>query len=133
MPSSVNESKPLVAFFGATGGCCAAALTRSLNAGFTCTACTYLPETPKTLVSQLILFTVARTPAKLTELLLSKGVSQSTITSYLHITEGDVLDDKAVKSVLSHDGKNASIILSGIGNHPFFTYPSPLPLKPFSC
>lgn len=78
----------------------------------------------QTLVFQLILFTVARTPTKLTELLLSKGVSQSTITSYLHITEGDVLDDKAVKSALSHDGKIASVILSGIGNYPFL--PTPL-------
>ena len=33
------SDKPLIAFFGATGGCCAAALARSLIAGYPCTAC----------------------------------------------------------------------------------------------
>ncbi|MCJ1424588.1 hypothetical protein MMC29_002476 [Sticta canariensis] len=36
--SSIKSSKPLVAFFGATGGCSAAALIRALNAGYFCAA-----------------------------------------------------------------------------------------------
>lgn len=61
--------------------------------------------------------TVARTPSKLTELLLSKGVSQSAISSHLTVTEGDVRDVSAVKSTLSPKGQTASIIISGIGEH----------------
>lgn len=71
---------------------------------------------------------VARTPSKLTSLLLSKGVSQSTITSQLNITEGDIRDVQAVKSVLSHDGKTAGIILSGIGK-PSLLPPSQCPFQ----
>lgn len=37
------SANTLVAFFGATGGCCAAALTRSLNDGFSCTARMVIP------------------------------------------------------------------------------------------
>ncbi|MCJ1470665.1 hypothetical protein MMC07_009311, partial [Pseudocyphellaria aurata] len=92
----MNSSKPLVAFFGATGGCSAAALACALNADYPCTA-------------------LARTPSKLTELLLSKGVSQSAISTHLRVTQGDVRDVSAVKNALSPDGLTASIIVSGIG------------------
>ena len=60
-------------------------------------------------------FTVARTPSKLTELLLSKGVSQSAISAHLSVTQGDVRDVGAVKSTLSPSGQTASIVISGIG------------------
>ena len=117
MYSTANEAKPLIAFFGATGGCCAAALARSLKAGYTCLACTILPRKSKRIICLLTTSTVARTPSKLTSQLLSKGVSQSTITAHLHITEGDVRDIKAVEAALTLDGQIASIILSGIGNN----------------
>lgn len=38
------NDKPLIAFFGATGGCCLAALTRTLQAGYPCAACKYRPQ-----------------------------------------------------------------------------------------
>lgn len=67
--------------------------------------------------------TVARTPSKLTELLLSKGVSQSAISSYLIVTQGDVRNVSVVKSTLSPNGQTASIIISGIGEHAHFISP----------
>lgn len=77
--------------------------------------------------------TVARTPTKLTELLLSKGVSQSTISSQLSVTEGDVRDVSAVKSALTPNGQPVSIIVSGIGEHfpPFPILTSHPPMNPF--
>ena len=93
----MSTTKPvLLAFFGATGGCTLAALVPALKAGYNCTA-------------------LARTPSKLTNLLLSRGVSQSDIDNHLRITAGDVLDITSVKANLSHSGRNADIIFSGIG------------------
>ena len=89
--------KPLIAFFGATGGCAAAALALALNNGYTCTA-------------------LARTPSKLTNLLLSKRVSQETMSSNLTIIQGDVLDSTAVLSTLRPSSRApAGLIISGIG------------------
>jgi hypothetical protein len=58
---------------------------------------------------------VARTPYKLTNLLLSKGVSQDTIDNHLTITQGDVLKVEDVKGPLILNGRPADIIISGIG------------------
>lgn len=116
--STMNSTKPLVAFFGATGGCGAAALGRALNAGYFCSARTIsrffstIAEKPANMC-----FTVARTPSKLTELLLANGVSQSAISSQLSVTEGDVRNVSAVKSALTPNGQTVSIIISGIGEH----------------
>lgn len=75
--------------------------------------------------------TVARTPSKLTELLLSKGVSQSAISSHLSVTEGDVRDVSVVKSALSPNGQIASIIISGIGERSLrFRFYSSLQIVP---
>lgn len=60
-------------------------------------------------------FPVARTPSKLVDALLSKGVPQSVITAQLLITEGDVKDVESVKKALCPAGKTADVIISGIG------------------
>ena len=91
-----SPSKPLLAFFGATGGSTLAALIPSLNASYTCLA-------------------LIRSPQKLTSLLLSHGVSTSTISTYLHITTGNVLNVSDVAASLTLHGKCADIIFSGIG------------------
>lgn len=58
---------------------------------------------------------VARTPSKLIDALLAKGVPQSVITTQLSITEGDVRDVETVRKTLSPIGKVADVIISGIG------------------
>ena len=63
----------------------------------------------------LTLFPVARTPTKLTNLLLSKGVPSPTLSTHLTITEGNVLDPVAVRPVLCPNGKSVDLIVSGIG------------------
>lgn len=126
---TVNSSKHLVAFFGATGGCSAATLVRALNAGYFALHVrfwdSFLTIAENSADARL---TVARTPSKLTELLLSKGVSQSAISSYLTVTQGDVRNLSVVKSALSPNGQMASIIISGIGEHDHFISPK-LPLN----
>lgn len=42
-PSMSNNQKPVLAFFGATGGVAGSALALALNAGYTCTARMLLP------------------------------------------------------------------------------------------
>lgn len=63
----------------------------------------------------LTIRTVARTPSKLTDMLLAKGVTQDTITANLVITHGDVKDIHAVKAALQRDGVVVDLIVSGIG------------------
>ena len=92
----MSTSKPLLAFYGATGGSTLAALIPALNAGYDCTA-------------------LARTPSKLTDLLLSKGVPQSVIDTHLYVFPGNVLSVEAVKGPLVLNGRPADIIVSGIG------------------
>lgn len=58
---------------------------------------------------------MARTPSKLTNLLISKGVSQSAIDSHLTISQGDVLNVEDVKGPLTLKGRSAEVIISGIG------------------
>ncbi|KAG0296207.1 hypothetical protein BGZ96_010002 [Linnemannia gamsii] len=90
-----------IAFFGATGGCTNACLVHTLNAGFHATA-------------------LARTPSKLTDMLLAQGLDQSTIDSRLTIVKGDISDIAAIKSVITNNTNNtiASQIISGIGGTP---------------
>jgi len=106
--TSSNVTKPTIAFFGATGGCASTALQLSLQAGYDVTA-------------------LARTPSKLTTLLLSNGVSQALLDSHLSIIEGDVKDESAVREALTVKDKMADIIVSGVGGLPKFT---PNPLRP---
>ncbi|KAF9169853.1 hypothetical protein BGX21_007998 [Mortierella sp. AD011] len=96
-------SNQFIAFFGATGGCTNACLVHTLNAGFHATA-------------------LARTPSKLTDMLHTQGISQSTIDTQLTIIKGDIADITAIKNVLfsNKDGNTiiASQIISGVGGTP---------------
>jgi hypothetical protein len=98
MTSSTTQ---FIAFFGATGGCTNACLVHTLNAGFHATA-------------------FARTPSKLTDMLLAQGLDQSIIDSRLTIVKGDISDIAAIKSVLTNNTTDtiASQIISGIGGTP---------------
>ena len=58
---------------------------------------------------------MARTPTRLTDLLLSRGISQATLDSHLRITQGDVKDTTPVTTVLSPPGDQVTHIISGIG------------------
>ena len=91
-----STSKPLLAIFGATGGSTLNAVVQALNAGYEIIA-------------------LARTPAKLTDALLNKGVPQATLDSLLHISKGDVRDVSNVKTCLTHDGRPAEMIITGVG------------------
>ncbi|KAF9386719.1 hypothetical protein CPB97_003423 [Podila verticillata] len=94
------SSSRFVAFFGATGGCTNAALVHTLNAGIHATA-------------------LARTPSKLTDMLLAQGISQAALDSQLTIVKGDIASIHAIKSVLlSKDHTLASQIISGVGGAP---------------
>lgn len=93
---SSSLSKPTVAFFGATGGCTNAVLVLALKSEYACSA-------------------LARTPHKLYDMLLAKGIAQPTIDAYLSVTKGDVKDLSAVKEALQPSGACVNIIVSGIG------------------
>lgn len=108
-----NDPKPSIAFFGATGGCAASALALSLKNGYHCSARN--PPSPLFLPSLTLLKIVARTPSKLTTLLLSKGVLPSTLSTHLTTTHGDVLSASAVRNVLSPSERVVDTIISGIG------------------
>ncbi|MCJ1323612.1 hypothetical protein MMC10_000273 [Thelotrema lepadinum] len=92
-------NQPTITIFGATGGCANAALVLALKAGYHCHA-------------------LARTPSKLADMLIEKGVPQSNINTHLEITQGDVLDVDAVKQAVHVKGRPATKILSGIGMLP---------------
>ncbi|KAF9165278.1 hypothetical protein BGX20_000658 [Mortierella sp. AD010] len=97
-----SSSTQFIAFFGATGGCANACLAHTLNAGLHATA-------------------LARTPSKLTDMLLAQGVSQATLDDQLNIVEGNIADVAAIKSVLLSKDNHpviASQIISGIGGAP---------------
>ncbi|KAF9134102.1 hypothetical protein BGX30_012050 [Mortierella sp. GBA39] len=103
-----SSSTQFIAFLGATGGCTNACLVHTLTAGFYATA-------------------LARTPSKLTDMLLAQGLSQSIIDTQLTIIKGDIADIHALKAVLTNNSitttgtstvKIASQIISGIGGTP---------------
>ena len=92
-----------IAFFGATGGCALACLTRTL-----------LSESPVYHVNAL-----ARTPSKLTNLLKERGVPSEIVDSRLTIISGDVKNAEAVRSTLvTKSERMADIIVCGIGGTP---------------
>ncbi|KAL6719807.1 hypothetical protein ACLMJK_001728 [Lecanora helva] len=90
------SSKPLIAFYGATGGSTIAALVPALKAGYDCTA-------------------LARTPSKLKSMLAERGVSDASVQQHLTISQGDVLNVESCKGPLSLNGRPADIVISGIG------------------
>ncbi|KAL8283727.1 hypothetical protein RQP46_005522 [Phenoliferia psychrophenolica] len=104
----------LVAFFGATGGCALNCLVKTLQAGISARA-------------------LARTPAKLANLLLENGVSQATMDQHLVIIPGNARDEEAVVKTLKADsGSFVSLIISGLGAAPKFT-PMPSIDDPTIC
>ncbi|PGH15357.1 hypothetical protein AJ80_05541 [Polytolypa hystricis UAMH7299] len=97
------QSSP-IAFFGSTGGCTNACLTHALKAGY-------------------IARSLARTPQKLTTLLLAQGLDQATLDKHLTIIQGDVTKVEDVKRTLrgpNGDDAPAATIISGIGAKPRF-------------
>ena len=109
-----GSDKQRVAFFGATGGCALKTLTLCLEAGYSCTACERLPSVMQ--YSEANIISVARTPSKLTSLLMANGISNSIVSSCLTITQGDVRDPASVKqTLLGADGLVPDLIISGIG------------------
>lgn len=104
---SVSTHKQTLAFFGATGGVCNAALAHALQAGHTCTA-------------------LARTPQKLIDMIrTAHNISLETIESHLTIHTGDIKDVSAVSSALRdpHDtSKLVDSIIFGIGGYPVFKW-----------
>ncbi|GJJ76072.1 hypothetical protein EMPS_08431 [Entomortierella parvispora] len=103
----MSSPSQLIAFFGATGGCTNACLTHTLQAGFHATA-------------------LARTPTKLTTMLLAQGLSQSVLDSQLTIVKGDIANIAAIKAVLTKNTAGtdhvelATQIVSGLGAAPIF-------------
>ncbi|KAG0248333.1 hypothetical protein BGZ95_008107 [Linnemannia exigua] len=106
---TTSTATQFIAFFGATGGCTNACLVHTLKAGFFATA-------------------LARTPSKLTDMLLAQGLEKSIIDTQLTIVKGDIADLLAIKSVLTNNNtfestaadsvQIASQIISGIGGTP---------------
>ncbi|KAL2869027.1 NAD(P)-dependent oxidoreductase [Aspergillus lucknowensis] len=97
-------AKPTIAFFGATGGSTISCLAPALEAGYRCTA-------------------LARTPSKLHDALLQRGLADSTIAANLSITPGTATDLAAVKQALILDSRPVDLIVSGIGGKLIFKSP----------
>lgn len=101
---------PSIAFFGATGGSTISCLAPALEAGYHCTA-------------------LARSPLKLIDSLMQRGLSVSIIRDNLSIIEGTATDLEAVKRTIQPGGSCSpmvDIIISGIGGKLRFDNP----LKP---
>lgn len=93
----MSSSNQLIAFLGATGGCCANALACTLREGRSAVA-------------------LARTPDKLTNLLLKEhSIPQSTLDAHLTIVRGSATDVSAVKALLAH---GPATVVSGVGAAP---------------
>ncbi|KAI9715585.1 MAG: hypothetical protein M1812_005889 [Candelaria pacifica] len=102
------SSKPTIAFFGATGGCTNTALTLALQANYHCSA-------------------LVRTPTKLTAMLEANGITSTTISSNLTITQGDIKDVTTVQKALLPNNTLVDTIIFGVGGTPTF---KPNPLRP---
>jgi hypothetical protein len=99
-------SKPTVLFLGATGGSTLSALTHTLQAGYPAIA-------------------LVRDPSKLTSLLTSAGVPESTLNDLLTIHTGNALDVSAVKKALLIEDPTPRLpatIITGLGAAPKFQW-----------
>ncbi|KAL6231009.1 hypothetical protein BDW75DRAFT_54716 [Aspergillus navahoensis] len=102
------NTKPTLSFFGATGGCTLACLAPALQAGYHCIA-------------------LVRTPQKLTDLLIAKGIAPSTLSTHLTLIEGSTSDLSAIKAtIFPSTSPSPAMIISGVGGRPDFSQP----LKP---
>lgn len=69
---------------------------------------------------------VARSPSKLIDSLLLRGLSEPIINDHLTITEGTVTDLDAVRKTIQSDGRGSpmvEIIVSGLGGRMLFSNP----------
>ncbi|KAL2832457.1 hypothetical protein BDW59DRAFT_105294 [Aspergillus cavernicola] len=97
--------KPTLAFFGATGGCTLACLAPALEAGYNCIA-------------------LVRTPEKLTNLLKTRNIPASTISTHLTLIEGSTTDLDAInRTLFPEDLPPVEMIISGVGGAPDFSKP----------
>lgn len=71
-----------LAFLGALGGCAGSCLATALKEGYPCIA-------------------LARTPSKLTALMLEKNVNITALDSNLAVIPGDIRDLEAVKTTIA--------------------------------
>jgi len=113
------SSTRTIAFFGATGDCAGSCLAACLRNEYTCTA-------------------LARSPQKLKDSLSAKGISPDIQSRFLTITQGDIRDVEAVRTVLhpsinsdtttltTKDTRTVDLIISGIGPTSFYLHPNPL-------
>ncbi|KAJ5198898.1 hypothetical protein N7491_000535 [Penicillium cf. griseofulvum] len=103
-----------IAFFGATGGCANACLTYTLLNGYNARA-------------------LARTPSKLTTMLLSQhGITEEILSRQLEIIEGDATDVESItKTLITNSDPNSApndactlvtSIISGIGGTPTISF-----------
>jgi hypothetical protein len=94
-----------IAFFGATGGCTNSCLAYTLLNGYHARA-------------------LARTPSKLTALLLTQpGITQEMLSSQLEIIEGDATDAESVKkTLLVNTSTPVTSIISGVGGTGMMSY-----------
>lgn len=100
-----------IAFFGATGGCANACLTYTLLSGYNARA-------------------LARTPSKLTALLLSQpGITQEILSRQLEIIEGDATDVESIMKtlIINKSAPNdactlVTSIISGLGGAPTMAF-----------
>lgn len=99
-PATSNQT---LAFFGATGGVCNAALAHALAAGCFCTA-------------------LARTPQKLVDMLrTTHNIPLKTIEAHLTVHTGDIKDAAAVFSALRSPNNSSYLvdnIVFGVGGYP---------------
>jgi len=103
-------TRQTLSFFGATGGCANSALALALKDGYKASA-------------------LARSPQKLRDMLENEhGVLAATLDSNLTIVKGSISDLAAIKETLAPKGVPASLIISGLGATPEFTWN---PISPF--
>ncbi|KAJ5267567.1 hypothetical protein N7478_010375 [Penicillium angulare] len=108
---------PILAFFGATGGCTINCLVPSLNAGYHCNA-------------------LVRNPQKLQDMLIQQhGLSETTLHKLLTIVKGNVTDVAAVRQALiGPNDQPVNLIISGIGGQMSFSNPlRPTLVDPTVC
>ena len=102
---STSAITPTIAFLGATGGCVNTCLVHTLRGGYKCVA-------------------LVRTPEKLRKQLADQGVSESTLSSQLIVTQGNALSAADVKKTLTAGGSGTLVgtIVTGLGASPSLTF-----------
>ena len=110
------DTKPLIAFYGATGGSTISALVPALKAGYDCTARKHPTSLNPTTANRRP--SVARNPSKLTALLFEHGVPPSALEAHLTISQGDIYNASDCKKPLTLNARTVDLVVSGIGVPP---------------